>query len=233
MRKIALSLAAAGLLFTGLAGCGDMNDNNQGQGFGANQGQPTGNAGFGTNHGQGTGTTGFGAGPEHGMGAYPDHPTDNNAGFAMDDNDGRLNNSRNYTQGRTNNQNIGGYETRNGRTGGVGQQQIDGYYDSEDGQLATRIRDRIGGNTPVIVHRNDIIIATENNGDTDNLRNRVGGLAGERNVHVVTDRNHVRNVRDMDDRLRAGEAFEEIGATFTDMLNDLGNAVQRPFERSR
>ncbi len=37
----------------------------------------------------------------------------------------------------------------------------------------------------------------------------------------------------MDDRLRTGAAFEEVGATFTDMLQDLGRAAQRPFERSR
>ena len=49
----------------------------------------------------------------------------------------------------------------------------------------------------------------------------------------MTDRDQVNNVRGMNNRLEMGEPIEEIGATINDMLEDLGNAVQRPFERSR
>lgn len=127
-----------------------------------------------------------------------------------------------------------------GRTGINAQNNTGAYFDSEDGRLATQINDRIGGDnirdSRVIVHGNDVLIgvdADDTDGIDDDVRNRVGNLAGDRNVHVVTDRNQYRGLRDMDDRLRAGDAFEEIGATFNDMLDDLGNAVQRPFERSR
>ncbi|MDQ0258118.1 hypothetical protein J2S74_005584 [Evansella vedderi] len=205
MKKYALSLAAAGLLVSGLAGCGDVNDNDMNDNA----------TGFTTNQGYGTGTTGYGY---------------NNYGRPQGD----------LYDGTRDNDNFG-FNRGTGRTGVTGQARTGAYFDTEEGQLATRINNSIRGenirDSRVLVHGNDVVIGVDADGDTNeldrNLRNRVGGLAGGRNVHVVTDRDQVRNIRDMDDRLRAGEAFEEIGATFTDMLNDLGNAVQRPFQRSR
>lgn len=58
-------------------------------------------------------------------------------------------------------------------------------------------------------------------------------MADEKNVHVVTDSDIVDRVRTIDDDLRTGTAFGEVQDTFTDMLEDIGQAIQRPFERSR
>ncbi|MFA9557195.1 YhcN/YlaJ family sporulation lipoprotein [Evansella sp. AB-rgal1] len=149
--------------------------------------------------------------------------------------DGQIDGARGFNHRTARNGNVHG-------TGNTGQANVAGYYNGEDGRLSRRISDRLTTedgfrNSQVIVHGNDVVIAVENGDDMDDIDNqvnsRVRNLTGDRNVHVVTDREHVRNIRGMNDRLRAGEPFEEIGATFNDMISDLGNAIQRPFERSR
>ena len=66
-----------------------------------------------------------------------------------------------------------------------------------------------------------------------NVQTQVKDLADGKQVHVVTDQDAVTRIRTLDDRLRGGTAFEEIGATFTEMVRDLGRAAGRPFERTR
>lgn len=114
--------------------------------------------------------------------------------------------------------------------------------ENNDGRLSRRISQRLTGmndlrDPRVIVRGNNVVIGTETDGDANrlqnNLRNDLSGLAGNRDIHVVTDRDRVRNIRDMDDRIRAGEPFEEFADTFNDMLQDIGRAARRPFEQSR
>jgi spore cortex protein len=117
-----------------------------------------------------------------------------------------------------------------------------GYYNGEDGHRARRLANRIERmdnveNCRVIMNGNDVMVGLEASGDSKrtehNVRKMIGQMNGDYDVYVTTDREHLNTMRAMDDRLRAGEPFEEIGATFTDMANDLGRAVQRPFTRSR
>ncbi|WP_078597322.1 YhcN/YlaJ family sporulation lipoprotein [Evansella clarkii] len=135
----------------------------------------------------------------------------------------------------------------NGRTiprgGNVHGQQDGGYYNGEDGRLARRIENTVSrmdavDDCSVIVNGDDVIVGVDADGRDgsqldDRIRSKVKDISDDLDVHVVTDEDQVRDVRGMNDRLRAGEPFEEIGATFEDMLQDLGRAVQRPFERSR
>ncbi|MBU9720703.1 MULTISPECIES: YhcN/YlaJ family sporulation lipoprotein [Bacillaceae] len=140
--------------------------------------------------------------------------------------------NRQNTNNRTNNMNN---RNQNNNTNNA-------YYNGQDGQLASRINTNlanagIGDDYHVVVNGNSVIIAVNDDGDTKtiekNVNNTVSNVRDDLDVHVVTDRDRVNQVRGMNDRLRAGEPFEEIGATFNDMLNDLGDAAQRPFERSR
>ncbi|MFC0561825.1 YhcN/YlaJ family sporulation lipoprotein [Halalkalibacter alkalisediminis] len=151
----------------------------------------------------------------------------------------------------TTNQGMGldrGTETRRGTTGlgnrtGVHQGQgTVNYHKDYDGQTVQRMVDRIEDvdgvdEARVIVHDNDVVIGITAKDDIDNVKKEVErtakGLADNKNVRVVTDNDAVGRIRTMDNRLRTGTAFEEIGATFTEMLGDLGRAAQRPFERSR
>ncbi|MBU9713982.1 YhcN/YlaJ family sporulation lipoprotein [Evansella tamaricis] len=138
--------------------------------------------------------------------------------------------NRGFSNGATNGQRTSHNRNNHGLTNN------NGYYNGEDGRLARRITSSLGqGNNHVLVNGNDVIVAVDEDGNANEseIRNSVGNVRDDLNVHVVSDRDQVRQVRGMNDRLRAGEPFEEIGATFNDMLEDLGNAASRPFERSR
>ncbi len=112
-------------------------------------------------------------------------------------------------------------------------------YDSETVEKISReIRDIDGvQDARVIVHDDDVVVgiqADKNINDVrDKVEDRVNDVVDDKDVRVVTDSDAYGRIRTMDDDLRGGAAFEEIGATFDDMLGDLGNAVTRPFERSR
>ncbi|WP_096188240.1 YhcN/YlaJ family sporulation lipoprotein [Evansella halocellulosilytica] len=130
-----------------------------------------------------------------------------------------------------------------GQQGQQGRQgPVTGYYDSDDGRAARELADRIEDqegvqDCRVIVNGDDIVVGLETDGDdeqvSEEIRSKVSRAVDDKDVHVVTDQEHLRTIRGMDEQLRAGEPFEEVGATFDDMLQDLGRAVQRPFERSR
>ncbi|WP_158235069.1 YhcN/YlaJ family sporulation lipoprotein, partial [Pseudomonas sp. 2822-17] len=89
--------------------------------------------------------------------------------------------------------------------------------------INTRLGQDEIGDSHVVVNGNSVIIALDEDGDTKTIekdvRNSVSNVRDDLDVHVVTDRERVNRVRGMNDRLRAGEPFEEIGATFNDMLN--------------
>ncbi|UJW57329.1 YhcN/YlaJ family sporulation lipoprotein [Bacillus sp. A116_S68] len=122
-----------------------------------------------------------------------------------------------------------------------GQQQA--YYDSDDGRLASRIENRVEGldevrDCDVVVNDNNVVIGVEPEGNDgeqveDRVRSFVEDMDDNKQVHVVTERNGAEKIHDMENRLRDGEPFEEVGATFNAMLDDLGDAIQRPFERTR
>ncbi|NEU31547.1 hypothetical protein GN156_12310 [bacterium LRH843] len=117
------------------------------------------------------------------------------------------------------------------------------YHRDYDGNTARHIADRvvkISGvkDARVIVHKNDVVVGVDADGGnlshiTKEVEHKVKGLAHGKKVHVVTDRDSVHRIRTMDDRLRTGTAFQEVGTTFTDMMRDIGSAAARPFERTR
>ncbi|RNA68736.1 YhcN/YlaJ family sporulation lipoprotein [Alteribacter keqinensis] len=117
-----------------------------------------------------------------------------------------------------------------------------GYYDGEEGHKARRIANRVEDmdnveDCRVIVNGNDVVVGLDVRGESQRTEQKVRRLVSkmddDMDVYVVTEQEQMDRVRSMDDRLRAGEPFEEVGATFNDMVQDLGRAIQRPFERSR
>lgn len=117
------------------------------------------------------------------------------------------------------------------------------YPNNYDSQTVNRINNRIADvddvrDSRVIIHGNRIIIGVDTNKQDAqrierNIRKNVSNMGEDREVIVVTERDQFNQVRTLDDRLRGGEAIEEIGATIEDMFQDFGRAIQRPFERSR
>ncbi|MFN7249227.1 MAG: YhcN/YlaJ family sporulation lipoprotein [Anaerobacillus sp.] len=90
----------------------------------------------------------------------------------------------------------------------------------------------------VIVHGNRVLVGVDADGqDTQqieqDIRQRLRGMTGDREIIVVSERDQYDQIRTADDRLRAGEPFEEVGATINAMFQDFGRAIQRPFERTR
>ncbi|WP_161568265.1 YhcN/YlaJ family sporulation lipoprotein [Anaerobacillus alkaliphilus] len=139
---------------------------------------------------------------------------------------------------------------RNGANGRAGDRVVPGTGMSEfaypDGYDKTTVRDyttRLAdvenvNDSRVIVHGNRVLVGVD--ADRQNaqraeqdIRQRLRGMTGDREVIVVTERDRYNQIRTADDRLRAGEPFEEVGATINDMFHDFGRAIQRPFERSR
>jgi hypothetical protein len=132
--------------------------------------------------------------------------------------------------------------TNTGALGNQNRQNAMNYHEDYDSQTARRIASRIQNmngvdDVRVIVHGNDIVVGIDSENNTNQVQQKVErkvkGLANGKDVHVVTDEDAVGRIRTMDDELRTGVTFEEVGATFNQMLGDLGRAVQRPFERSR
>ncbi|TMW73982.1 YhcN/YlaJ family sporulation lipoprotein [Alteribacter natronophilus] len=128
------------------------------------------------------------------------------------------------------------------KSGRMSGQNYTGYYNGEDGHRARRLSNRIERmdgveECRVIMNGNDVIVGLEATGDSKrtehNVKKMIHQMNDDYDVYVATDRQHLDQLRAMDGRLRAGEPFEEIGATFNDMAQDLGRAVQRPFTRSR
>lgn len=116
------------------------------------------------------------------------------------------------------------------------------YYRSKDGRLSREISNLLSGvdgirNHHVVVHENNIIIGVEHDDDLDGIdqriRERIKERAGNRNVHIVTEREQLKNIRGLNRRLQSNEPFEELGSTIDNILDDIGDAVKRPFEQSR
>lgn len=113
------------------------------------------------------------------------------------------------------------------------------YPEGYDYQTVNRLNTHLGTlsngrDSRVLVHDDTIIVGVQaDRAQADKIRNDIKGMAGNRDVMVVTEREQIDRVRSLDDRLRGGEALDEVGATFTEMVRDFGRALGRPFERTR
>ncbi|WP_227935360.1 YhcN/YlaJ family sporulation lipoprotein [Alkalihalobacillus deserti] len=219
MRKIAISVTATTILLGGLAGCGG---DNLASNMGANN------------------QTGLSAQDMY-VGRNTDTPGQNESLFGNQSIAGQ---TGHIATGQG-----GSFQGNIGQTGlrTTGQDRIQAhggvnYHKDYDEQTVQRIGDRIEEvdgveEAYVIVHDDDVVIGITANAHIKDVKKeverRAKGLAEEKEVWVVTDQDVVSRIRTMDNQLRAGTAFEEIGATYTDMLGDLHQEAQRPFERSR
>lgn len=125
------------------------------------------------------------------------------------------------------------------------------YYDTNEGRSARRIEERVDQidgvqDADVIISDDEVVIGIRgtdingnngNNGDNNDTESKVRSVANDmiddKQIHVVTDAEGAQQIHQMEGQLRGGAAFDEVGSTFNAMLDDLGDAIQRPFERSR
>lgn len=239
-----MSVAAATMLLGGLAGCGD----NEATDMGTNNYPGTEslymNGGTGT-AGETGGTAGYGDGSLGGSVADrgTSHYGTAGQGTGMTGNAGNTNGHDRMTgqNDRLTGQDTANNGSRNMNQAGTTQDRVNYHkdYDGETAQRTVKQVEEIDGveEARVIVNDDNMVVGLTADGDIDNVRTEVerslNESADNKEVYVVTDNDAVDRIRTMDDDLRLGTAFDEIGATFSDMLNDLGQAAQRPFERSR
>lgn len=137
------------------------------------------------------------------------------------------------------------------RNRGFGTQQqpqaLGNYHQDYDAQTAQKISNAVEkmdtvNESRVIVREDDVLIGIDTTGINDEQKQTLGNrierkveqaFDGQKNVYVVSDEEQYTNVRNIDEQLRGGAPVEEVGETITDMIQDVANFAQRPFERSR
>ncbi|MFB4161830.1 YhcN/YlaJ family sporulation lipoprotein [Geomicrobium sp. JSM 1781026] len=92
--------------------------------------------------------------------------------------------------------------------------------------------------THVVVDDDQIVIAIKGNNISDSTKEEIKDEVEDytnRTVYVTDDEEMFTNVRNIanDVQRAGGEMMDETRATFDDMVSDLGDMVERPFERSR
>ena len=238
MKKFALTVSTA-LLVSGLAACNNADDN----AFNDRNDNNTRPIGYYTNDDDDNRRWGwFGNNDTDGVNRRQspfmnanDQDDNMNEGpltdmMDRDDENNFRNNPQNYNR-------RGEMQDRNNHRNNVG------YYDGADGQLARRIADRVEKLDQVedaraIVYGNQVIVGADTNDsnaqDVDRkVRQAIRNIAQTRNVTVVTDDDMFDRIRTVDDDLQGGQAIEEVQSDINAILNDLGDAIQRPFENNR
>lgn len=118
-----------------------------------------------------------------------------------------------------------------------------GYYDGTDGQLARQIAQRVERldnveDARAIVYGNQVVIGVDTSDDNHEnvdrqVRRAINDFVQTRNVTVVTDDDMVDRIRSVDTDLEDGGLIEEVQSDINGILNDLGDALQRPFQDNR
>ncbi|WP_059102786.1 YhcN/YlaJ family sporulation lipoprotein [Shouchella shacheensis] len=113
-------------------------------------------------------------------------------------------------------------------------------YDGERVQQMTQEIEKIDGveEARVLIHDEDISVGYQSENDNNDVQEKVEAKAKEiagddKHVRVSGDEDTFSYMREMDDSLRSGADFDEVESSYTEMMQDLGDAASRPFERSR
>jgi spore cortex protein len=118
-----------------------------------------------------------------------------------------------------------------------------GYYNNDDNEIHRKVKTAVEkidnvDKANVLVTDNNILVAVDTNDRNDaamknKITNTVEKMADGRNVDVVTDEGTFTRVRNIDNNIQNGVDRKTIDADVNNLMNDVGNAVQRPFTRNR
>lgn len=139
---------------------------------------------------------------------------------------------------------LGNNPQNNNRRGTMENRGNVGYYDGTDGKLARKVSDRVKDlkgvqDARTIVYGDQIIIGVDTKNDNDRdvdrqVRNAVRDIVQTRNVTVVSDDDDMFNrIRTVDTNLRNGNGMDEVQSDINAILDDLGDAISRPFQNNR
>jgi spore cortex protein len=118
----------------------------------------------------------------------------------------------------------GNVDRRNSRNGDLAR-RIDA--------LVERINDVEDANT--VVYGDTILVAVDTNDRNDNdveqrVEDAVRRLAAGKTVRVVTDENMFNRIGTVNDGLRNGGTIDDFQSDLREIMNDIGDAMKRPFD---
>jgi spore cortex protein len=118
-----------------------------------------------------------------------------------------------------------------------------GNNDRDDKEMAQKIRNKVEKmnnveNARVLVTEENILVAVDTNDRNDaklkeKITNSLRKMADGRNVQVATDEGTFTRVRNIDNDIQNGVERRTIDADINNLMEDLGDAVQRPFNGDR
>jgi len=141
-------------------------------------------------------------------------------GNNMNDNNAALNNNRNVNDVNDNGSN------------------------TADSALSHRIASHVArlnkvNNASVFINGHTVVIGVtldksvrHKQGVEQSIRSTAKQMAPNKNIQVVTDRKMVNRIADVSDRLDNGTPMKEVRSDISGIINDLGNALQRPFQNN-
>ncbi|WP_188693590.1 YhcN/YlaJ family sporulation lipoprotein [Pullulanibacillus camelliae] len=113
-----------------------------------------------------------------------------------------------------------------------------------DSALSRRIASQVArlnnvNDASAFTDNNTVVIGATLDKDVNNkqaveqsIRSTAKQLAPDKNIRVVTDRKMVNRIADVNDRLDNGAPIKEVRSDISGIINDLGNALQRPFQNN-
>lgn len=118
-----------------------------------------------------------------------------------------------------------------------------GYYQREDGKTAQQVSNAVEKinnveDARVLVTENNLIIAVDTKDTNDNtvkdkITKQVQKMAYGRNIQVITDKDTFTRIRNIDNDIRNGVDRKTIDSNINNLMNDIGNAIKRPFNGDR
>lgn len=118
-----------------------------------------------------------------------------------------------------------------------------GYYNRGDGEVAQKVKNQVEkmdnvDDARVLVTDNNVLVAVDTNDRNDkemkeNITQKVRNMADGRNIQVLTDEGAFTRIRNIDNDIQNGVDRDVIDTDVNELLDDLGDAVQRPFNNNR
>ena len=118
-----------------------------------------------------------------------------------------------------------------------------GYYNRDDNDIHRKVKTAVEkidnvDEANVLVTENNILVAVDTNNRNDAaLKNKITStvekMADGRNVDVVTDEGTFTRVRNIDNNIQNGVDRKTIDADVNNLMDDIGDVIQRPFTRNR
>ncbi|MCF6138081.1 YhcN/YlaJ family sporulation lipoprotein [Pseudalkalibacillus berkeleyi] len=114
--------------------------------------------------------------------------------------------------------------------------------DYQGGDLARRISKKVNNmrdvdDARVVVTRDSVLIGVDTNDRNDRdvkpkVKSAVKKMT-DKDVRVTTDEDMFTRIRDVDNDLRDGNGYNEVESDVNAIMNDIGDALRRPFENNR